>query len=217
MGLGVGGTIVAIIIGLILISVFASDMLNKATAWVNQQVQLAKQSATTSQLAPKTNPGQSVCNLRVDVTGSLDNPPSWTPPFLVSNLQFYFNSQSVTYSWFNCYTPNTFSLVPYYLTFDNSPIMSIGPGLMSVAGGTGEAIRVQLVLNGNDGSKIDASVQPNMLQSVLLPNGIFPTPYNFHLTYVVNYIPQQHYQMSIYAGRNINNLGVGVPYIVQVN
>lgn len=214
MGLGIGGTILAVIIVLVLVSVFASDLINKATVAYNQWQQLLVQSATTSQLAPKITTGTTVCNLRVDVTGSLDNPPSF-PLITGRPLQFYFNSQSITYSWFNCYKSGTLSLVPFYLTNYTTPLSMLGQ--MNLAGGAGEAITVQLVLNGNDGSKVDASVQPNMKQSVLLPNGIFPTPYNFHLTYVVNNMPQQHYQLSIYAGRNINDLPVGVPYITQVN
>lgn len=214
MGLGIGGTILAVIIVLILVSVFASDLVNKATVAYNQWQQLLVQSATTSQLAPKVTTGTVVCNLRVDVSGNLDNPPSF-PLITGRPLQFYFNSQSITYSWFNCYKSGELSLVPFYLTNYTTPLSMLGQ--MNLAGGAGEAITVQLVLNGNDGSKVDASVQPNMKQSVLLPNGIFPTPYNFHLTYVVNNLPQQHYQLSVYAGRNINDLPVGVPYITQVN
>lgn len=214
MGLGIGGTILAVIIVLVLVSVFASDLVNKATVAYNQWQQLLVQSATTSQLAPKVTTGTVVCNLRVDVSGNLDNPPSF-PLITGRPLQFYFNSQSVTYSWFNCYKYGELSLVPFYLTNYTTPLSMLGQ--MNLAGGAGEAITVQLVLNGNDGSKVDASVQPNMKQSVLLPNGIFPTPYNFHLTYVVNNLPQQHYQLSVYAGRNINDLPVGVPYITQVN
>ena len=214
MGLGIGGTILAVIIVLVLVSVFASDLVNKATVAYNQWQQLLVQSATTSQLAPKVTTGTVVCNLRVDVSGNLDNPPSF-PLITGRPLQFYFNSQSITYSWFNCYKSGELSLVPFYLTNYTTPLSMLGQ--MNLAGGAGEAITVQLVLNGNDGSKVDASVQPNMKQSVLLPNGIFPTPYNFHLTYVVNNLPQQHYQLSVYAGRNINDLPVGVPYITQVN
>lgn len=216
MGLGLGVTIFLIIIGLVIASVFASDLINKATVWLNQEAQLLKQTATTSQLSPRANAGQNVCNLRVDVSGNLDNPPSF-PAITGKPLQFYFNSQSITYSWFNCYQSGTLSLVPFYLTNYTSPLSLLGSSSLNLAGGAGEAVSVQLVLNGNDGSKVDASVQPNMQQSVLLPNGIFPTPYNFHLTYVVNNIPQQHYQLSVYAGRNINDLAVGVPYVVQVN
>lgn len=216
MGLGTGATILFILIVLVLVSVFASDLLTKATVAYNQYVQLLTQSATTSQLGPKASVGQNVCNLRVDVSAYLDNPPSF-PQVTGVPLQFYFNSQSITYSWFNCYKSGELSLVPFYLTNYTSPLSLLGGSSLNLAGGTGEAVTVQLVLNGNDGSKVDASVQPNMKQSVLLPNGIFPTPYNFHLTYVVNNLPQQHYQMSVFAGRNINNLGVGVPYVVQVN
>lgn len=214
MGLGIGGTILAVLIVIVLVSVFASDLVNKATVAWNQYQQLLIQSATTSQLAPKVTTGTVVCNLRVDVSGNLDNPPSF-PLITGRPLQFYFNSQSITYSWFNCYKSGELSLVPFYLTNYTTPLSMLGQ--MNLAGGAGEAISVQLVLNGNDGSKVDASVQPNMKQSVLLPNGIFPTPYNFHLTYVVNNLPQQHYQLSVYAGRNINDLPVGVPYITQVN
>lgn len=214
MGLGIGGTILAVLIFIVLVSVFASDLVNKATVAWNQYQQLLIQSATTSQLAPKVTTGTVVCNLRVDVSGNLDNPPSF-PLITGRPLQFYFNSQSITYSWFNCYKSGELSLVPFYLTNYTTPLSMLGQ--MNLAGGAGEAISVQLVLNGNDGSKVDASVQPNMKQSVLLPNGIFPTPYNFHLTYVVNNLPQQHYQLSVYAGRNINDLPVGVPYITQVN
>lgn len=205
--MGIAGKIVALAIAVAILYMVYSNVSTQANQWWQTVVQ----GATISQLAPKPHAGQDVCKIEMTVYGQLDNPNPFALNIYLGRQNYH--PEVADWKFFDCVK------APTGLSFYPMPALSLMSmkqnetlPLDSFAVGNGGSFHVQLVFLGEDGSKVDASVQPLLLQSVATPNGGFYTPYSFQVTFVATGMPLQNYHVQIFAGRPINDLATGTPY-----
>ena len=207
------GNLTITLVLIVIIIIAGAIFWNQIQAPLAQAQQTFTQFLITTQIAPQAHKGQQVCNLIVHVYGEFDNPNPLDARVYLGRANYH--PEVADPSWSSCFT--SLSLVrdgvgPFSTIVGNESLP-----LDSLAVGDGNGFFSQIVLLGDDGSKIDASVQPLLRQKVLLPNGVFPTPYDFQESFVVTKVPKQHYKLQIFMGRGINNMDIGQPYTMDIS
>jgi len=174
----------------------------------------------------KAEVGERVCDLQFELHGEFDE---WDfSPLRIrlgeSTDQFGTTTTAhfpavAQYYWKGCYEKEQSNFSPFSLIFynKNNDISGQVPSLaFGTALGAGEKIAVQLKFTDSQGNSIDATKNAKLLKTVQLPSGIFQIPLVFEKTWIISDIKYQDYEVSIFAGREINDNGIGVPYVYNV-
>ena len=157
--------------------------------------------------------GENLCDLKVTVYGKLVD--ALRPSIKIDT------SNAKSYEWFNCSPVTKLSLLSLWDIGLDDPVVQ-KPGwnamhlpLQDFLFVTEETIHAQIVLKSGP-YKVDAVTQPTLKKELKIPAGILPDNYDLRVTYVVTNIPDRDYDLEIYYGRNINNLGAGVPLLDKI-
>lgn len=176
---------------------------------------------TATQLKPRPNIDETICDLRVEPhaelwSGSLTakslNIDDNINPFPAEIWVHIDDQNAFSYTWFNCESSVIKS--PFELIYkgDAETLDFFTTG--------GESISSQIVLidKADPTQKVDAYTQSWLKQDIQLTSsfGFVDTPYDLSKEFVVKNIPLREYTLEIYYGQEINNLGIGEPYRVTV-
>lgn len=207
MGIGTNVTILIVLMVVILISyavfqpVFAG-LIDNATGFF-----------TATQLKPRVSQDEFICDLRIKVFADLD-----TRGLLGTDTFVKIDPQnSHKYNYFDCVTQSQFS--PASL-LDFGIRTSNGLQTLDIITWGGETIHMEIVLRDTSDptQKVDAFTQPQLFQEIKLSEsaGILKTPLAIDTEFVVKNIPLRDYDLEIFAGRDINDLGAGRPFIAKI-
>jgi len=207
MGIGTNITIVVVLMVLILIfyavfqPVFAG-LIDSATGFF-----------TATQLKPRVTEDEIICDLRIKVFADLD-----TKGFLQEQTFIKIDPQnSHRYNYFECATKSQFSpasLLDFGIRSSNAF------QTLDIVTWGGETIHMEIVLRDSSDptQKVDAFTQPQLFQEIKLSEefGILKTPLALDTEFVVKNIPLREYNLEIFAGREINDLGAGKPFKAKI-
>lgn len=181
-----GFFIIALVIGFSTLSGFFTDLIDDASGFF-----------TATELKPKPQADEIICDLRVKVFADLDMTLPLTTLFARIDPN---NSHEWTY--FECFAQGNFPAIAQLDLGKASEIQ--GLDFLTLGG---ETVGVQIVLrDANDPTqKVDAFTQPQLRREVPLGEdfGIVATPFNIDSEFVVKNIPLREYNLEIFIGREI--------------
>lgn len=197
--------LVAGVIGLIIIGIFAPGMINDFFSAIDK----ANGFFTATQLTPRVNVDETVCDLRVKVFAKVTQDFGIAAPEITID-----KDNNSSYEWFECESSskiNALYLLDWDLELQNTSkldFISLG----------GESISVEIVLRDQKDStqKVDAFTQPQMKRLIQIEQGIIKTPLDASMEFVVKNIPERNYDLEIYYGRAINDMDAGKPFISKI-
>jgi len=182
----VGFFIIALVIGFSTLSGFFTDLIDDASGFF-----------TATELKPKPEVNEIICDLRVKVFASLD----MTLPLSTLFARIDPNN-SHEWTYFECFSEGNFPLTAQLDFGKPSEIQ----GLDFLTFG-GETVTVQIVLRDakDPTQKVDAFTQPQLRREVPISEdfGIIATPFNIDSEFVVKNIPLREYDLQIFIGREI--------------
>jgi len=168
---------------------------------------------TATELKPRALGGETICDLRVKVFAEITQDFGIGSPEITMDKNNAFEA-----TWFDCFgqsNPSPASLIDLDLRFSNLRF-----SLLDFVTLGGEKIHAEIVIrDANDPTqKVDAFTQPQLRRVVFSSDGIsiIKTPLNVNVEFVITNIPQREYDLEIYYGRPINDMGAGEPFIGKI-
>ncbi len=202
----VGFFIIALVIGFSTLSGFFTDLIDDASGFF-----------TATELKPKPEVNEIICDLRVKVFADLD----MTLPFSTLFARIDPNN-SHEWTYFECFSQGNFPAIAQ-LDF-GKPSEIQGLDFLTLGG---ETVSVMIVLrDANDPTqKVDAFTQPQLRREVPLGEdfGIIATPFSIDSEFVVKNIPLREYDLEIFIGREIfvgepirETITAGDPFVTKI-
>ena len=207
--MGAGTTLAVVMVILIMIAILYSTfqpvfagLIDKGTGFFS-----------ATQLKPRVTEDEVICDLRVKVFADLE-----VRGLLLNDVYVKIDPEhSHQYNYFECatvsqYAPlNLLDLDKRYTDFLHQlDIVVLG----------GETVHLQIVLRDTKDptQKVDAYTQPQLLREIKISEGagLVPTPFGLDTEFVVKNIPLRNYDLEIYAGKKINNLEFGQPFVTKI-
>ena len=210
MGLEV---IAVIVVAIAIISVIAPTAFQ---SFIDSAKQTADDFLTAQSLGVQTNVGDTVCDLKLTVIGTLDfdktDPLHFLNPLKIESF-VYIQKSDITASWFNCFIvgePSTNSILPAL-----NPKLT---HLLSVLT-LNDSFDLKMTAETNSGLKlVNSNSQISFTERISIPDGQSITlPYHWKAEYVINDVKKVTYDVSIIAlNKNINNLGSNAPFLFSL-
>ena len=214
------GIIIVGILGLVFYS-FISDGLS---SFARDQADVQE----AGKLYPNPQVGETICDLKLIIKGTLDHKLFSLPTVLVWHL----NENSLQSTWLSdsCFKTGTASFLsllpqPYFEKLDDYSFKSSSTKLSYIDGkqeldliGIGDTeYEIEIKLVDVNGKVIDSKTFPNLKKKIFLPSGTIPEPYAWDKTFLLDNIPRRDYTVEVYMiGEIINNLDAGEAYKLQV-
>lgn len=197
--------LVAGVIGLVIIAIFAPGMINDLFDVIDK----ANGYFTATQLTPRANVDETICDLRVKVFAQV------TQDLGILSPEITIDKNNVrSYEWFECESSSRINAL--YLSDWDLELENISKFDFISFGG--ESISTEIVLRDKNDStqKVDAFTQPQMKRLIQIEQGIIKTPLDASMEFVVKNIPERDYILEIYYGRAINDMDAGEPFISKI-